>query len=441
MTALKKAFFWIAAAATAGLFLQACGQGEVRESPPHESAASAAAASEHFGTTPPAYTTKYSNVRISFRSENISFKAANEYETTDPDTVARIDWTIRNSTTSARTDDLDNNHTKVWNDTGGYSCGLYYDTLYEKAYFGKDGGLFEAETDFARYVGSFLENTGITFELDQADEALFIQYGWTLDYRIGTVKNKLNDINVLSAFNPNAYYFAYNNELSRDIGLDMSEYANTPDIDVAIYRIHESMPQEFYPIQNGRGIVVKSGGKIIGAFISAGRHNAFNACSLKGNSFEKAAGQTFDQWLADKITADDVDARLSGLEPEEVIEEYFKALDAKDTRMAGYCVLKKELLGNLTANMPNGELFSEAIALPLTDAAVGAKTGFDNPQSARLIRIEPLKKPDQNTRIFRVTAELQYPEEGALISGEQDWDCRMVYESPRTGWKIEGFGH
>ncbi|HBC92381.1 MAG TPA: hypothetical protein DCZ10_05635, partial [Pelotomaculum sp.] len=68
-------------------------------------------------------------------------------------------------------------------------------------------------------------------------------------------------------------------------GLDMSGYPNTAAIDVEIYKVHESMPQEFYPIQNCRGIVVKHSDKIIGAFISAGRHSAFNACSLKGNSF------------------------------------------------------------------------------------------------------------------------------------------------------------
>jgi len=82
-----------------------------------------------------------------------------------------------------------------------------------------------------------------------------------LDYQINAMENKLNDIKALSSFNPNAYYFAYNNELSKDIGLDMSEYSNTPNIEVEVYRIHESMPQEFYPIQNCRGIVVKKEAK------------------------------------------------------------------------------------------------------------------------------------------------------------------------------------
>lgn len=161
---------------------------------------------------------------------------------------------------------------------GGYSVMLYYDTLYDLAYVVKDGGAHEISTDFACYVDSLIENSNINVNVAVDVAELFQAHGWTLVYKINTMENKLNDIRSLSGFNPNAYYFAYNNELSKDIGLDMSGYSNTADIDVEIYRIYESMPQEFYPIHNCRGIVVRSGGEIIGAFISARRHSAFNAC-------------------------------------------------------------------------------------------------------------------------------------------------------------------
>ncbi len=179
------------------------------------------------------------------------FKSAREFETTVYNTVSYIDSILRTSQKFAKEDELDNNHTKQYtiklsNDIGGYSCGLYYDTLYNKAYIVKEGGLYEAGTDFARYIDSFLEHTSITLNKDKTEaSALFKTYGWTLDYQINAMKNKLNDINVLSEFNPNAYYFAYNNELSKDIGLDMSGYSNADGIDVEIHRIHESMPKSF----------------------------------------------------------------------------------------------------------------------------------------------------------------------------------------------------
>lgn len=399
------------------------------------------------GTSEAAYSTVYDTVKIDFLSDMMGFKSANEFETTDSQIVAYIDSTLKTGQKPAEEADLNNNHTnqyaiKLSNGTGGYSCRLYYDTLYNKAYIVKDGGLYETGTDFARYIDSFLENTSITVHIDDADAvALFQTYGWTLDYQISAMKNKLNNISALSGFNPNAYYFAYNNELSKDIGLDMSVYSNTADVDVEIYRIHESMPQEFYPIQNCRGIVVKKDGKIIGAFISAGRHSTFNACSLKGNSFEKATGLMLNEWLAGTVKADSTDESLSKLEPEQVIGEYFKALDNKDAKTATYCILKKTLLGNLTSNMRNEELFNEGIGLPLTDAGIGAKSSFDNLRSAKLLKIQNIDKTGENSKLFRVTVNLQYNKMQSIGSGEQFWDCRMVYESPQTGWKIEGFGH
>ncbi|WP_399263614.1 DUF4829 domain-containing protein [Tepidimicrobium xylanilyticum] len=40
-----------------------------------------------------------------------------------------------------------------------------------------------------------------------------------------------------------------------------------------------------------------------------------------------------------------------------------------------------------------------------------------------------------------LVVDLQYRNELIASSGQQHWDCYMVYESPETGWKIEGFGH
>ena len=445
----KKPVFWVSAAvvvvvAAISLSLLVSRQMEAPEGLPNQDGGLSSISES---PSEAAYHTEYNRVKIEFLSENKGFKSANEFATTDSRIVAYIDSTIRTSVTSAQEDDLNNNHTnqytiKLSNEIGGYSCGLYYDTLYKKAYIVKDGGLFETETDFARYIDSFLENTDITAHIDDADAvALFKEYGWTLDYQISAMKNKLNNINALSGFNPNAYYFAYNNALSKDIGLDMSGYSNTAAIDVEIYKVHESMPQEFYPIQNCRGIVVKHSDKIIGAFISAGRHSAFNACSLKGNSFEKVTGRTLNEWLAEMIQADSTEESLSKLEPEQVIEEYFVALDKKDAKTAGYCLSKKTLLGNLTSNMPNEELFNEGVGLPLTDSGVGAPSNFDNLKSVKLLKAELIDEPDNSTKIFRVTMDIQYHEDRLISSGEQFWDCSMVYESPQTGWKIEGFGH
>lgn len=314
----------------------------------------------------------------------MGFKATNEFETTNYKVIAYIDTILKGGNrTSIIEADLINNHTnqyviKLSNDLSESSCKLYYDTLYNKAYFQKFKGFYEVEVDFARYIDSFLENSDIEVNIDDtAAVALFDMYGWTLNYKINSMEQKINNINSLTAFNPNAYYFAYNNELSKDIGLDMSEYSNTSDITVDIYRVNESMPKEFYPIQNGRGIVAKYDNKIIGAFISAGRHSTFNACSLKGNSFENVTGQNLNEWLS----------------------------------------------------------------LPLSGAEIGARSSLSNLKSAKLLKVEPIYDTNSNSITFAVTMDMQYKKEWANNSGEQFWNCIMIYESPQTGWKIVEFGH
>ena len=152
-------------------------------------------------------------------------------------------------------------------------------------------------------------------------------------------------------------------------------------------------------------------------------------------------GRIVDEWLFDRVQADSIDERLSELEPEKVIQEYFQALDNKDAKGAECCISKKALLGALTANMPDNELYNEAVLLPLTDADIGAKSSFDNLKSAKFLNAELIDQTEEKIKIFRVWVDLQYKRDLTVGSGEQQWDCVMVYESAHTGWKIEAFGH
>lgn len=269
---------------------------------------------------------EYQTVKVEMLSEMTGFKPSKEFQTSDVRAVDFVGSKVKNSMIPAEGFEMDTNiyeyRIELSGEQGSYSVKLYYDTLYDKAHIEKDGGLYETEIDFARYIDSLLENPGADFDIgdDKALE-LFGKYGWTIDYQISSQKINLGEIEKLSSFDPSSYYFAYNNELSKDIGLDMSGYKGP--VDVHIYRVYESMPKEFYPMKDGRGIVVKSDGKIIGAFISAGRHSAFSACSLIGNGFEKSSGMTVDDWILKIVETDSAEKSLSKLEPEDVISEYF----------------------------------------------------------------------------------------------------------------------
>lgn len=457
----KKPAFWVSVIAiivvvAVSIALTVSRQsGEKPSNSPHQGNISSSASTQ---TTEMVYTTNYNKVKITPDSKNITFTPNDAFETTDSRIVAYIDSMIREEMPPSPGDNLEDNNIERYqiefsNEIGGYSCGLYYDTLYDKVYIVNDGGCVEAGVDFARYIRSFCENKELTFNMDKTDVALFQKYGWTLDYQISEVKSKLGNINTLFDFSPNEYYWSYNNELSKDIGLDMSQYANNTDIDVNTYRIHERMPEEiymtrFYPAQDCRAIVVKNKGKIIGAFISAGRHNTFIACSLTGKSFETVTGQTYNEWLADNVKVSTEEKSLSTLEPQEIIKEYFTALSHKDEKRAQYCISREMQLGGMTSNIRNEELFNQGIYLPLMDLLIvdvqtGAKSNFDNLKSVELLKIEPIEdlSDDKNRKSFRVYMNIQHKKELSMSDGEQFWDCSMVYESLQTGWKIEGFGH
>ncbi|NLK04672.1 MAG: DUF4829 domain-containing protein [Clostridiales bacterium] len=124
-----------------------------------------------------------------------------------------------------------------------------------------------------------------------------------------------------------------------------------------------------------------------------------------------------------------------------MIEEYFLALDKKDANAAQYYISKVALLDGLTTNMLNKELFNEDVILPLSGDNIGVKSRLSNLKSAKLIDIKLIDDSNTKIKIFDVTMDMKYIDEGIYSSGDQFWNCYMVYESPQTGWKIFEFGH
>ncbi len=131
---------------------------------------------------------------------------------------------------------------------------------------------------------------------------------------------------------PTKIYWAYNNELSKSIGLDFSKYLGNTVV-AEIYRLREPLPEYMEPRLNARGgIVIKEAGKIIGAYIDAGRHESF-ACSLNRERLEDIVNKDWDEWIQDYIDYDNkLEKELAKLSPEEIIKIYFEALDSHDVK-------------------------------------------------------------------------------------------------------------
>jgi len=52
-------------------------------------------------------------------------------------------------------------------------------------------------------------------------------------------------------------------------------------------------------------------------------------------------GKTFNEWLEEMVRPDEIEARLAKLTPEQVIEEYFTALDKRTLKWQNVVSLKK----------------------------------------------------------------------------------------------------
>lgn len=178
---------------------------------------------------------------------------------------------------------------------------VYWDTLYNKTYAKIDNVLYSANESFPRFLDSLLESgEDAIYVIDETDRIFLLKHGWNINYKISSITETLPQFGELGEFSAKDFYYLYNNELSKDAGLDMSLYAGK-DVTVEIYHLRERMPEKFGPIDTARGIIVKFKNQIIGAYISSGRHQVEIACSLSGKDFKEITQKTVDEYIAELL--------------------------------------------------------------------------------------------------------------------------------------------
>ena len=319
---------------------------------------------------------------------------------------------------------------------------VYWDTLYNKTYAKIDNVLYSANESFPRFLDSLLESgEDAIYVIDETDRVFLLKHGWNINYKISSITETLPQFDELGEFSAKDFYYLYNNELSKDAGLDMSLYAGK-DVTVEIYNLRESMPEKFRPIDTARGIIVKFENQIIGAYISSGRHQVEIACSLSGKDFKEITQKTFDEYIAELLKEE---ASLKLKTPEDIIKLYFDSLSKKDEKTAALCISKTSMFSGLTANILNTELYNDSLNLPLTNKTFieDGERRIDNVKSVSNLEIKPFddEHNDDTHKSFVVTLDIEYEKEETISNGNQYWICDMVYESENTGWKIVGFGH
>ncbi|NLB51861.1 MAG: DUF4829 domain-containing protein [Syntrophomonadaceae bacterium] len=309
------------------------------------------------------------------------------------------------------------------------------DPAFAVGYLAIDEAKYDPGFSFFRYIKDFTEYQQFDTNINYAVMDLFGKYNWTVDYKVNSGNETLpSDLKHEAGEFPVEIYWAYNNELSKNIGLDYTGYLGK-EVQVDIYRLREPLPDYMHPRMNARGIVLKHGDEIIGAYIDAGRHNSF-ACSLDRKSLQDITGKEWDEWVTDHINYNnELETKLSKMKPEEVIRQYYDAMNSHDQKMQFACMTRQNLCNYLSSNMDNNRLINQGFNDVFID-------GEQNVKSAKLLDVQEMSGIDNGsgTVEYAVTVDYQFKKEITSASGEQPRFIILKKESDQSGWRIQSEG-
>ncbi|MFC1554287.1 DUF4830 domain-containing protein [candidate division KSB1 bacterium] len=286
------------------------------------------------------------------------------------------------------------------------------------------------------------------------DEEFLARYGWTIANKLNEQQMTLPESfeNLPGEF-PIEIYWAYNNELSKAIGLDMEPYLGK-NVTAVLYKLNEGLPEFLYPSKNSRSVIIKNGKNIIGAWICKGRHNGF-ACTLDRRSLadigapelhvpNETLHQSWKEWLLEKgiVNPDnDLEKKLAKMSPVQIIETYYNAIDEKDYKLAYACRTRRNLVNFIFTNMDNSQFFNNSFSEAYDD-------GIENIESVEITRIKPFTAEDSispdftispGTVIYTVSYNIQYKRDLTSYSGLGGRIIVLVKEIESLGWRMLEF--
>ncbi|MGI9952277.1 DUF4830 domain-containing protein [Moorellaceae bacterium AZ2] len=307
----------------------------------------------------------------------------------------------------------------------------------EPGYLALENTWYQVPPQFNIMLHCLAEYKNATSEVDPDDVAFLKEYGWDVLFKANTMEGKLPEKLVHNAGDfPVVIYWAYNNELNKDLGLDITPYLGK-EVQVNLYKLEQPLPEFMHPRRwTGRAVVVKYDGKIVGAWLDAGRHDAF-ACSLKGRRLEEVTGKTWGEWLAGIVNQEDpLEKRLATLSPEEVIRLFYEAVGNGDRRTAHAVLSRRNLVGYLFNNMDNNRLYNPSFS-------VNDRDGLNNVAGAKIVSIKELPPQDSDPpeiKRYQVAVNLTFRRAITAESGVQVRFLILRQEIPGLGWRIESLG-
>ncbi|QUI24268.1 DUF4830 domain-containing protein [Vallitalea pronyensis] len=219
--------------------------------------------------------------------------------------------------------------------------------------------------------------------------------------------------------NPIPLYWAYKNELIKDINMDITDYLGK-EIELIWYTL-DDMPEvktSKYYLRPNRLTILRYDGKIIGAYI--GSNVSQRACySLKGSTLEQMTKMAFNPWVDQFVVMTEETNALAKLTPKEVVEAYYAALEKKDFKKANQLVTISTLfdIGSYIGDYKLHGFFHQ------------------NMESLSLIRINETNVSTNGIYRFDIDLDVQYKENRL---GEWTISSQNVKkEQKQVGYKVD----
>lgn len=278
-----------------------------------------------------------------------------------------------------------------------------------------------------------------------SDEAFLKTHGWTVAEKVSeqTVQLPNSFTDKPGAF-PIGFYWAYNNQLSKDIGLDFQPLAGK-EVTATLYRLNETLADE-NPNRVIQAVLLHHQGKIVGAYLDRAGHTGF-AASLKRRTFREIVNLPLGQWMeqAKVIDRDDPTSQvLLRLSPEQVVHTFYDALNQHQYEKAYTMLSLPHRLQYLFSNRDPGQLYNASFAATLEP--------LENIRRAKVLQIRPMdetggwsdlpelnRNPHQVHRLM-VNLDLTFDKVVSSNNGRTVRFITLVRESPDSPWLLDTFG-
>lgn len=257
-------------------------------------------------------------------------------------------------------------------------------------------------------------------------EALLAQYGWTTgQYTECTTTIPKKFTHEPGAY-PAALYWAWNNELSQRIGLNLKKYRGKT-VHVRMYTVTERLPESCAPFTDGKAMIVLDSATVVGAWIAS---NGTTACSLDKQYANGVAvcGMEWSTWLQkNSVKTKDVQEKtLALLMPQEIMEQVCDNITARDYAKAFSAFSRRYLLNMMLWDITQ----QDTIASGFSHFFLGE---IDTVTAVKLVTMIHIESDEDGVLVYVANTTVTHRNTEPV---EREWVVFFKKEIPSLGWRI-----